>query len=129
MSADAWTFTTGKSDRSIPIHSRLVVNTAEAAIDAAIAGIGITRVLSYQIANAVQSGVLVVALGEFEPAPSPVSLVYAGGRLLPLKLRAFLDFATPRLKARLVESLAAARVGRFRPTRPEPDQAESVRAV
>jgi DNA-binding transcriptional LysR family regulator len=42
------------------------VNTAETAIDAAIAGIGITRVLSYQIANAVQSGVLVVALGEFE---------------------------------------------------------------
>jgi DNA-binding transcriptional LysR family regulator len=103
MSADAWTFTTGKSDMSIPIHSRLVVNTAEAAIDAAIAGIGITRVLSYQIANAVQSGVLVVALGEFEPAPSPVSLVYAGGRLLPLKLRAFLDFAASRLKARLMQ--------------------------
>jgi hypothetical protein len=104
MSPDAWTFTTGKSEMSIAIHSRLVVNTAEAAIDAAIAGIGITRVLSYQIANAVQSGVLVVALGEFEPAPSPVSLVYAGGRFPPLKLRASLDFAAPRLKARLVES-------------------------
>jgi DNA-binding transcriptional LysR family regulator len=103
MSPDAWTFATGKSDMSIPIHSRLVVNTAETAIDAAIAGIGITRVLSYQIANAVQSGVLVVALGEFEPAPSPVSLVYAGGRLLPLKLRAFLDFAASRLKAGLMQ--------------------------
>ena len=38
MSPDAWTFATGKSDMSIPIHSRLVVNTAETAIDAAIAG-------------------------------------------------------------------------------------------
>jgi DNA-binding transcriptional LysR family regulator len=83
MSPDAWTFATGKSDMSIPIHSRLVVNTAQAAIAAAIAGIGITRVLSYQIAHAVQSGVLVVALGGFEPAPSPVSLVYAGGRAVP----------------------------------------------
>jgi DNA-binding transcriptional LysR family regulator len=103
MSADAWTFATGKSVMSIPIHSRLVVNTAEAAVDAAIAGIGITRVLSYQIANAVRRGVLVVALGEFEPAPAPVSLVHAGGRLLPLKVRAFLDFAEPRLKVGLMQ--------------------------
>jgi DNA-binding transcriptional LysR family regulator len=79
------------------------VNTAEAAIDAAVAGFGITRVLSYQIANAVQAGVLAVVLEEYEPTSSPVSLVYAGQRLLPLKLRAFLDFATSRLKARLSE--------------------------
>jgi DNA-binding transcriptional LysR family regulator len=102
MSADAWSFATDKSEMSVPIHSRLVVNTAEAAIDAAIAGIGITHVLSYQIANAVQSGALVVVLGEFEPTPSPVSLIHAGGRLLPLKVRAFLDFAAPRLKAGLM---------------------------
>ena len=102
-SPDVWVFTTGKSDASIPIHSRLVVNTAEAAIDAAIAGLGITRVLSYQIANAVQAGVLAVVLQEYEPTTSPVNLVYAGQRLLPLKLRAFLDFAAPRLKARLLQ--------------------------
>lgn len=101
MAPEAWTFTTGRSEVSIPIHSRLVVNTAEAAIDAAIAGVGITRVLSYQIATATQVGTLVIALQEFEPAPWPVSLVYGGGRLLPLKLRAFLDFSAPRLKARL----------------------------
>ena len=51
MSPGAWTFAKGKSDVSVPIHSRLIVNTAEAAIDAAIAGIGVTRVLSYQIAR------------------------------------------------------------------------------
>ena len=101
MSADAWTFTIGKSDASVAIHSRLVVNTAEAAIEAAIAGVGITRVLSYQVAAAMRAGALAVALQEFEPAPWPVSLVYTGGRLLPLKLRAFLDFAAPRLKATL----------------------------
>ena len=101
-SPNAWVFTTGKSETSIPIHSRLVVNTAEAAIDAAIAGVGITRVLSYQIATAMQAGAIAVVLEKFEPAPSPVSLVYTGQRLLPLTLRAFLDFGVPRLKARLL---------------------------
>jgi DNA-binding transcriptional LysR family regulator len=80
------------------------VNTAEAAIDAAIAEVGITRVLSYQVASALRAGTLALALREFEPKPWPVSLVYAGQGLLPLKLRAFLDFAAPRLKARLAQS-------------------------
>jgi DNA-binding transcriptional LysR family regulator len=112
-SADTWMFKIGKSDVSVAIHSRLVLNTAEAAIDAAVAGIGITRVLSYQIANAVQAGALAVALEKFEPAPWPVSLVFTGQRLLPLKLRAFLDFAAPRLKARLLQG-AMQELGRVR---------------
>ncbi len=101
MSVDSWTFRMGKSDAAVAIHSRLVVNTAEAAIDAAVAGLGVTRVLSYQAANAVRAGALAVALQAFEAAPSPVSLVHAGQPLLPLKLRAFLDFATPLLRASL----------------------------
>jgi len=98
---EAWTFTSGKSELTVATHSRLIVNTAEAAIDAAIAGAGITRVLSYQIAEARRSGALDIVLQNFEPEPWPVSLVYPGQGRLPLKLRAFLDFATPRLKARL----------------------------
>lgn len=98
---DAWSFTAGKSTMSVPIHSRLTVNTAEAAIDAAIASVGVTRVLCYQMANALRAGTLTIALEKFEPAPWPVSLVYAGQGRLPLKLRAFIDFAAPRLKARL----------------------------
>jgi DNA-binding transcriptional LysR family regulator len=101
MSPKSWTFRAGKTDIAVPVHSRLTVNTAEAAIDAAIAGVGIVRALSYQIAQAAGNGTLIAALEAFEPAPVPVSLVYAGQGLLPLKLRAFLDFASPRLKARL----------------------------
>ena len=100
-SPTGWNFAIEKSAVSVPIRSRLVVNTAEAAVDAAIAGIGVTRVLSYQIASALKEGKLHVALEEFESAPSPVSLVHIGQGLLPLKLRAFLDFAAPRLKSRL----------------------------
>jgi DNA-binding transcriptional LysR family regulator len=102
-SPDVWVFPTGKSNVSAAVHSRLVVNTAEAAIDAAIAGLGITRVLSYQVADAVRAGLLVIVLKEFEPTSLHISLIYAGQRLLPLKLRAFLDFAAPRLKARLLK--------------------------
>ncbi|TIT47196.1 MAG: LysR family transcriptional regulator, partial [Mesorhizobium sp.] len=99
-----WTFATGKTELAVPIRSRLRVNTAEAAIDAAIAGVGLTRVLSYQITAAVRSGTLRTVLEAFEPPLWPVSLVHAGQGLLPVKLRAFLDFAAPRLKTRLVQA-------------------------
>jgi DNA-binding transcriptional LysR family regulator len=98
-SAVSWSFVDGKSEIPVPVHSRLTVNTAEAAIDAAISGIGLTRVLSYQITDAVAAGTLVEVLNEYEPAPWPVSLIHGGQGLLPLKVRAFLDFAAPRLKA------------------------------
>ncbi|RWC61563.1 LysR family transcriptional regulator [Mesorhizobium sp.] len=100
-SAATWSFTRGKAEIPVQVRSRLQVNTAEAAIDAAIAGVGLTKVLSYQIEAALRSGTLRVLLEEFEPAPWPVSLVHAGHGLLPVKLRAFLDFAAPRLKERL----------------------------
>lgn len=96
----AWTFRTapGKRTRTARPVRRLEVNTAEAAIDAAIAGIGLTQVLSYQVARHVADGALVVVLPSFEADPIPVQLVHAGRGLLPLKTRSFLDFAVPRLR-------------------------------
>jgi DNA-binding transcriptional LysR family regulator len=100
----SWRFAIKGADVSVPIHSRLIVNTAEAAVDAAMAGLGLARVLSYQAAAALRTGTLGVVLPSFELAPWPVSLVHGGAPLLPLKLRAFLDFAAPRLKTRIAES-------------------------
>jgi DNA-binding transcriptional LysR family regulator len=85
----------------VAVRSRLVVSTAEAAIDAAIAGVGLTRVLSYQVARPVAAGTLRIVLGDYESIPRPVSFTYRSGALLPLKLRAFLDYATPRLREAL----------------------------
>jgi DNA-binding transcriptional LysR family regulator len=102
--SDFWRFKSGKKDISIPIRSRLTVSTAEAAIDAAVAGLGMTRVLSYQVAKAVRKGALALVLRDYEPEPAPVSLVYRGQPLMPLKLRAFIDFAAPRLKAALLQT-------------------------
>lgn len=106
MSPQTWSFRIGKADTPIAVHSRLVVNTAEAAIDAAVAGLGVTRVLSYQTAQARRAGTLAVVLDKFAPAPSPASLVYSGQGLLPLKTRAFLDFAAPLLRERISASTA-----------------------
>jgi DNA-binding transcriptional LysR family regulator len=100
-SARSWTFLDGKREIAAPVRSRLSVNTAEAAVDAAAAGLGITRVLSYQAARAVGEGLLVPLLEAFEQPASPVHLVYLPQGLTPLKLRAFLDFAAPRLRAAL----------------------------
>jgi DNA-binding transcriptional LysR family regulator len=98
-----WRFGQGAQAESLPIRPRFAVNTADAAIAAAIASAGITRVLSYQVRDAVAAGKLRIILRDVEPEALPVHLVHAGRTLLPLKLRAFLDFAAPRLKAALQE--------------------------
>jgi DNA-binding transcriptional LysR family regulator len=110
-SPEAWGFKIRQADTSVDIYSRLIVNTAEAAIDAAIAGLGLTRVLSYQVDSAIRAGTLTMTLTEFEPSPWPVSLVFAGQRLLPLKVRAFLDFASPRLRKKLSDGAARGQAG------------------
>jgi len=97
---DEWVFGAGRAATTVPLHARLVVNTAEAAIDAAIAGVGLTRVLCYQSAAAEKAGTVVKVLEGFEPEPAPVSLVHTRQPRLAQKLRAFLDFAAPRLRAR-----------------------------
>jgi DNA-binding transcriptional LysR family regulator len=81
---------------------RLSINTAEAAIDATMAGVGITNVLSYQVAHAVKNGKLKIVLKDFEPPPIPVHLIHAHQGLLPLKMRRFLEFAAPRIRKSLL---------------------------
>ncbi|MET3116808.1 DNA-binding transcriptional LysR family regulator [Undibacterium sp. GrIS 1.8] len=104
-SPHSWRFLQGKSEITVPIHSRLIVNTAEAAIDAAVAGVGVTRVLSYQIAAAKRQALLEIVLKSFESPDRPVNLVHAGQGILPLKLRAFLDFGSAYLKNRLSDAI------------------------
>lgn len=91
---DTWRYGT----RKVRVDPRMIVNTAEAAITAALAGRGITCVLSYQVAAELRAGRLVPLLGERRDRPLPVHLVYAPGSALVAKVRAFVDFALPRLR-------------------------------
>ena len=78
---------------------RLLVNTNTVRVAAAVAGQGITRALAYQVADEVQDGRLRLLLGRHEPPPLPVHLVYPAGRAATAKVRAFVQFAAPRLQA------------------------------
>lgn len=76
MSAAAWSFTdAGGHTERVPVRSRLKVNTADAAAAAAVADVGVTRLLSYQVAEPMRRGELVRLLPGHEPAPAPVSLL------------------------------------------------------
>lgn len=96
-----WSFWSGGDEVRVPIRSRLSVNTIDAAIDAGLAGSGLIRTMSYQVADYVHRDQLAVVLGDFEPPVRPVHLVYDKQNRLPLKLRAFIDFVVPRLRERV----------------------------
>jgi DNA-binding transcriptional LysR family regulator len=96
-----WRYRRDSAAFAVEPHPRLAVNTTEAAIKAALADLGIIRVLSYQVADELASGRLQVLLPDFAPEPLPVSLVYPEAEPLPLKVRCFLDWTAPRLRARM----------------------------
>lgn len=93
-----WPFGSGVRAKTIAIRPRFSVNTADAVVAAAVAGLGVARVMSYQASRAVADRQLVALLLRDTSDLRPVHLVYAAHPLLPLKLRAFLDFVAPRLK-------------------------------
>ena len=100
-----WRFLDGRSGNSVSFMPRLEINDAVSSIAAAEAGDGISIALSYMVAEKINEGRLVTVLDEFTPPAVPVSLVYPQSRLISPKVRAFVDFATPRLRA-TVDSLA-----------------------
>lgn len=92
-----WIFQEGGQEQAIPIQPRLTVSTAEAAVDAAIAGVGLARVVSYQAASAIADGRLIPVLRAYWQPAMPVHVIHGPQRYQPLKLRSFLDFTIPRL--------------------------------
>jgi DNA-binding transcriptional LysR family regulator len=105
---ELWRFANphGRTLIPISIRPRLVVNSAAAAVDSAVAGHGVTRVMSYQAATAVAAGKLIVLLVKHEPPPFPVHLVLASASSRTAKQRAFVSFAAPLLRRALLDSAA-----------------------
>lgn len=97
--AERWTFgERGKRELRVTVSPRLVVNSADAAIDAATAGLGIVRVLSYQGEVSIANGALQRILEAFEPEEIPVNLIHREDRLPQAKVESFIAFAAPRLR-------------------------------
>jgi len=103
MGPESWSFPPleGSSvPRTVAFTPRLVVNNVRAAIASAVEGHGVTRLLSYHVAPELRAGALRIVLADAEPPLIPVHLVSPLGRLSVPKVRAFADFALPRLRAR-----------------------------
>jgi DNA-binding transcriptional LysR family regulator len=100
MSAGAeWTFALGKEKTSVRISPRILVNTNDGALEAARSGFGLTRLLSYQVANELAAGTLEAVLTECDDASLPVHVIHREGRQGPAKVRSFVDLAVERLRA------------------------------
>lgn len=94
-----WHFRMGNSTAAVRIHPRLIVSTNDAAIEPAVSGFGIVRLISYQIAPLVASGKLEIVLSDYEPAALPVNIVHRESRHKSARVRSFIDLIVERLRA------------------------------
>ena len=111
LGLDHWNFAPPKGSsmpRTVKFTPRFIVNTVRAAAASAIAGGGVTRLYSYQVAEYVRDGRLKVVLANAEHPPVPVHLLTPQGRMSVPKVRAFVDFAAPRLRAEFARMAAEA---------------------
>lgn len=93
----SWPIGSSANSQSITIRPRFSVNTADAVVEAASAGLGLARLMSYQAASAIADGKLTPVLRNWDADPVAVTLVHQPQTIQPLKRRAFLDFLAPRL--------------------------------
>lgn len=94
-----WKFSGAGKPAVVRIQPRLTVTSNDAAIAAALAGFGVTRLLSYQIAPHLAAGKLKIILGEFEPPPLPIHVLHREGRQASAKVRAFVDMIVGQIRA------------------------------
>lgn len=94
-----WTFTKGKEKINVRLSPRILVNTNDGALEAAKSGFGLTRLISYQVANELAAGTLETVLTDFEEASLPVHVIHREGRHGSAKVRSFVDLAVERLRA------------------------------
>ncbi|OAI17595.1 LysR family transcriptional regulator [Methylomonas koyamae] len=87
--------------QAVKLQPLLSVSDNDSAASAAIAGLGITRLLNYQIAEPLRTGQLKIVLGEFESPPVPVHILHREGRHSSAKIRSFVDLMAERLRAEL----------------------------
>jgi DNA-binding transcriptional LysR family regulator len=96
-----WLFPRDGQTVTVPISSRVTFDTIDAVVEAGLAGLGLIRVFCYHLRPALKAGLMREVLPAFAPPGLPVHVVHGADELVPLKVRAFMDFCAPRLQARL----------------------------
>jgi DNA-binding transcriptional LysR family regulator len=100
-SSPSWSFDSKRGKITVRPRAQLLANASEIGIQGALAGRGVTRVLSYMVASELRAGRLKLVLEEYEPEPLPIHVVYREGRRAPARVRAFADYTAQRLRADL----------------------------
>lgn len=101
-----WRFRGQQGELVVRLTPRLSVNEIDAILMAVLAGRGIGRPLSYQVAEQIASGALQRILAPFEPEPLPVQLLVPSARHMAPRLRACFDFLADHLSRLPVLSAA-----------------------
>jgi DNA-binding transcriptional LysR family regulator len=96
-----WLFAAGGRTVAVPITCRATFDTIDAVVEAGLAGLGLIRVFCYHLMPALQAGLMQEVLPGCVPPGIPVHMVHGADQLVPLKVRAFVDFCAPLLQARL----------------------------
>jgi DNA-binding transcriptional LysR family regulator len=94
-----WKFGAVDDPTTVRLRPRLTVTSNDAAIAAVVMGLGICRLLSYQVADELAAGRLKIVLADFEEAPWPVHLVHRESKFGASKVRNFIDLLAGELKA------------------------------
>jgi DNA-binding transcriptional LysR family regulator len=96
-----WTFASSGKATRVAVTPTLASNQIDPALDACVGGAGLGQFLSYQVRALLETGKLKRVLMGFEPAPLPIHMIYPSARLLSSNVRALVDWAVPRLRARV----------------------------
>lgn len=95
-----WTLVAGKRKTDVPVRGRFAVDDLLALRAAALGGLGLVHLPAPIIASDVKSGTLVPVLSSYTSVPVPLHIVYAGERLLPMRIRTLIDFLVSRMSTR-----------------------------
>lgn len=101
-----WRLVHNGEPRGVRLQARMTTSTNDSAVAAVVGGFGITRLLSYQVAEHLRAGRLKAVLTEYEAPPLPVHVVHREGRQAPQRVRAFIDLAVERLRAEVAVQVA-----------------------
>lgn len=96
-----WEWMEGDMPRRMPMRSRVTVNSAEALIACAVAGLGLIQVPAYDVREQLQAGTLVEVLSAWRSEALPISLLYPHRQHLSRRVRLFSDWLADILRARL----------------------------
>ena len=101
---DRWSFEGARNVETVPVKPRLVVDTSDAAADAAADGLGLTFLVSYQAESHLAGGRLVRVLQGYEPPEVPIHIIHPAGRFVPAKVRLLIDHIAEDLRAKFAKS-------------------------